>query len=346
MNSPVFDEIIGQDRALEPVRRALQGDRLHHSLLFHGVEGVGKRRSAFALAAAIQCSEAPGAGCGQCAVCRRVLQGYEQRQLKDRAQVRAPAFHADVLFYPPRRKQIQIDQIQDLCREAAYRPYEGKRRIFIVDPADRMNREAANALLKTLEEPPPSAILILITAHPQALLPTLRSRCRDVRFAPLAIPDLARILEQRDHPPAEAWRLARLAGGSVGTALSIDLEQHDRIREDLVTMLEAAGSGGGLGSALGLAERLGADAATLAGAMNILASLLRDLALLQHGVDPAELVHADLVPRLKPLVPRFATRAPAETERLAEAARRVQGNVNPRLAAEAVLVRLVSSPSS
>ncbi len=339
-----FDDIVGHGRVLEPLQRALATDRLHHALLFHGPEGVGKRRSAFALAAAIQCSEQPGTGCGSCPACRRVLGGYDHDHLKDRTQTRATALHADVLFYPPRRRQIQIDQVKDLCREAGYRPYEGRKRVFIVDPADRMNREAANALLKTLEEPPPSALLILITAHPQGLLATLRSRCQDLRFAPLPVAELSGLLQQRDHPADQAERLARLAGGSVGRALSIDLEHEDELREQLLALLESAGGGGELGQALGLAEQLGADAGSFEAAMTSLASILRDLALLQQGVADDALVHADAAQRLRPLTARFGRRAVAALGGLEEARRRVRGNVNPRLAAEAVLMGLVARP--
>jgi DNA polymerase-3 subunit delta' len=339
-----FDDIVGHNSALEPLQRALAADRLHHSLLFHGPEGVGKRHSAFALASAIQCTEQPGTGCGACSACRRVLQGYHHNQLKDRTQKRAPALHADVLFYPPRRRQIQIDQIQDLCREAAFRPYEGRRRVFIVDPADGMNREAANALLKTLEEPPPSALLILVTAHPQGLLATLRSRCQEVRFAPLPVAELSGLLQERDHPPLQAQRLARLAGGSVGRALSIDLESEDNLREQLLTLLESAGGGAELGQALGLAEQLGADAGSFQAAMNTLAGILRDLALLHQGTADDALVHADAAARLRPLAARFGGRAAAELGRLEQAGRRVRGNVNPRLAAEAILLELVARP--
>lgn len=339
-----FDDIVGHARALEPLQRALAADRLHHSLLFHGPEGVGKRRTAFALAAAIQCTEQPGSGCGVCPACRRVLQGYEKNRLQDRTQARAPALHADVLFYPPRRRQIQIDQVQDLCREAAYRPYEGRKRVFIVDPADRMNREAANALLKTLEEPPPSTLLILITAHPQGLLATLRSRCQDVRFAPLPVADLSRLLQERDHSPAQAERLARLAGGSVGRALSIDLEHEDELREQLLTLFESAGAGGELGRALGLAEQLGTDAGSFEATMHCLAGILRDLALLHQGAADDTLVHADITQRMRRLAARFGQRAAADLGRLEEGVRRVRGNVNPRLATEAILMGLVARP--
>jgi DNA polymerase-3 subunit delta' len=187
-------------------------------------------------------------------------------------------------------------------------------------------------------------LLILITAHPQGLLATLRSRCQDVRFAPLPVAELAELLRKRDHPPAQADRLARLAGGSVGRALNIDLEQQDELREQLLTLLESAGGGGELGRALGLAEQLGADAGSFEATMNGLASILRDLALLHQGVAEDTLVHADAAARLRPLAARFGGRAAAELGRLEQAGRRVRGNVNPRLATEAILMRLVARP--
>jgi DNA polymerase-3 subunit delta' len=345
VSASLFDEITGHEKSLEPLRRALASQRLHHSLLFHGPEGVGKRLAAFALAAALQCAEQTDQGCGTCASCRRVRQGYETNQLKDRTQVRAPAQHADVLFYPPRRRQIQMDQVQDLCRQAGYRPYEGRKRVFIVDPADRMNREASNALLKTLEEPPPAAVLILITAHPQGLLPTLRSRCQEVRFAPLPVAELAALLEGRDHSSAEAERLARLAGGSVGRALHIDLDTEDRRREQLLALLESAGTGSELGRAMGLAEQVSSDAAGLEATLHTLAGVLRDLALLHQDAGGDALVHADVTRRLQPLAARFGGGAAAHLRRLEEARRRLRANVNPRLTAEAVLVGLVSAAS-
>jgi DNA polymerase III subunit delta' len=342
----VFDDIVGHSRTLDALRRAVEEDRLHHSLLFHGPDGVGKRRVAFALAAALQCPERPGVGCGTCPSCRRVLKGHENKKLPDRSQVRAEGFHADVLFYPPRRSQIQIDQIHDLRREAGFRPFEGRRRVFLLDPADRMNREASNALLKTLEEPPPSALLVLLTAHPEALLTTLRSRCQDVRFSPLSIGELAGLLESEGRTSAQAARLARLAGGSIGRALGTDLERHDALRERFLLVLESGDSDGGLGVALGCAEQIGADGETFTEAAQVLGSLLRDLALLQREVGPEGLVHTDLGTRLDRLAQRYGDRAPEQMERLDEAVRRVRSNANARLTAEAVLAGLVSGSSA
>jgi DNA polymerase-3 subunit delta' len=337
-----FDTIIGHARALAPLRRALAEERLHPSLLFYGPDGVGKRLSAFALAAALNCAQPAAEGCGECSSCRRTLKGYGEERLKSPDQNRAPAHHADVLYYAPRRRQIQIEQIMDLCREAGFRPFEGRRRIFIIDPAERMNREAANALLKTLEEPPSGAVLILITSQPDALPATIRSRCQAIRFTPLPREELAALLARQGRPEAE--RLAALADGSVGRALDIDLAAHDETRRRLVAFLEACGEPGGMLAALGLAQEVGADAETFDRATDLLTVLLRDVAVVAvHGPAASSLHHPDLGALLRRLAPRLAAGVPESLDRIEEARRRVRGNVAPRLAAEAILSRLARS---
>jgi DNA polymerase-3 subunit delta' len=337
-----FDPILGHERVLAPLRRALAEGRLHPSLLFHGPEGVGKRLAAFAIAAALNCTVRAGEGCGECSSCRRTLKGYGEDRLKSPDQNRAAAHHADVLYYAPRRRQIQIEQILDLCREAGFRPFEGKRRIFIIDPAERMNREAANALLKTLEEPPAGAVLILISSQPDALPATIRSRCQAIRFAPLPREELAALLTRQGR--AEAERLAALADGSVGRALAIDLEAHDEGRARLVAFLEACGEPRGALAALGLAQEIGADAETFDRAADLLTSILRDLAVVAIGGPEARsLRHPDLGALLLRLAPRLAAEVPGTLDRIEEARRRVRGNVAPRLAAEAILAHLARS---
>ena len=342
----VFDRIIGQDRVLGPLRRAAAAGRLHPSLLLHGPEGVGKRLAAFALAAALNCAKSPGEGCGDCPPCRRILKGYGETKLKGTDARRAPGHHADVLYYPPRRRHILIEQVQDLCREAGFRPFEGRRRVFLLDPAERMTREAANALLKTLEEPPPSLTLILLTTNPDALPATIRSRCQSVRFAPLSVEDLAGLLMEQGRAGQEAARLARLAAGSVGRALGIDLAAHDALREKVLEVLERADEDGGLLAALSLAAEAGADAVSFDELCGMLASVLRDTALLHDGAPAEALVHADLADRLRRLAGRHGASVPEAIDRLEDGLRRTRGNVNPRLAAEAILVPLVRLPGT
>src|SRR5262245_25277790 len=130
--------------------------------------------------------------------------------------------------------------MRSLNREVFFKPFEGRRRVFVIDEAEKFKTEAANSILKTLEEPPDSSILILITSRPDDLLPTIRSRCQMYRFAPLPIEDLERLLQRRTSYSAEEQRLlARVAGGSLGRALTIDPAELRLQRDEMLAILEA-----------------------------------------------------------------------------------------------------------
>ena len=183
-----FREIVGHRPVLELLARATARATLPPSLVFAGPDGVGKRRTAVALAQVLNCERVTtGAhgidACGTCAACTRIARGV----------------HADILVIEPGDTgSIKVDQVREAIERAAYRPFEGRRRVVIVDQADALMSEAQNALLKTLEEPPPASMFVLITARPDVLLPTVRSRCQRLRFGPLRAADVAGVLV-RDH---------------------------------------------------------------------------------------------------------------------------------------------------
>src|SRR5207248_3646382 len=142
---------------------------------------------------------------GTCAACMKLARGA----------------HPDVLVVGPGDSgAIKIDQVREVVERTAYRPFEGKRRVVIVDEADALVGQAQNALLKTLEEPPPSSVFILVTSRPDVLLPTVRSRCPELRFRPLSPADIAAALIARGTPEAEAHAVAATANGSLGEALN------------------------------------------------------------------------------------------------------------------------------
>ncbi len=166
-----FSEVFGHAQPIERLTRALERGSLPPSLLFGGPDGVGKRLVARAVAQALNClSPAAGDACGRCAACRRIAAGT----------------HPDVLVAEPSDTGvIKIEPVRALVAAAAYRPFEGRRRVVIIDDADRLNVDAQDALLKSLEEPGPSTVFILVTAKPETLLPTVRSRCARVNFGRL-----------------------------------------------------------------------------------------------------------------------------------------------------------------
>src|SRR3954454_10898402 len=173
-----FRDVVGHVRLIELLSRSVAGGTLPPSLLFAGPAGVGKHLAAVSVAQALNCGNAApraeGTGldaCGVCAACTRI----------------ARAVHPDVLFVSPGESgSIKIDQVRDVIDRAAYRPFEGRRRVVIIDQADALVPAAQNALLKTLEEPPSSSVFILVTARPDVLLATVRSRCPQLRFRPLS----------------------------------------------------------------------------------------------------------------------------------------------------------------
>ncbi|HEX8909659.1 MAG TPA: DNA polymerase III subunit delta', partial [Anaeromyxobacteraceae bacterium] len=183
-----FSELIGQERALGALRSALSRGALHHAYLFSGPEGVGKGTAARLLAQAGNCEVAePDRPCGACAPCRKIARGTHPDVIalaEERVMAKAGRWEPRGGRAPS--KDIVVDQVRDLVdHRLALRRFEGRRRFVLIDPADAMNAQAQNALLKTLEEPPDDTTLVLVAASADALLPTLRSRCARVAFAPL-----------------------------------------------------------------------------------------------------------------------------------------------------------------
>src|SRR6187397_1628489 len=225
-----FRDIIGHRRLVALLSRAVARETLPATLLFAGPRGVGKRRVAVGLAETLNCPtpvttpDLPRDACGECASCRRIARGV----------------HPDVpVVEPGELGSIKIEQVRDVVDRAGYRPFEGRRRLVIVDEAEAMVAAAQNALLKTLEEPPPASVFVLISSMPDALLPTVLSRCQRLRFGDLSAADVADAL-MRDHgyKETEARAAAADAEGSIGRALSVESAGVSDAREMALRLLE------------------------------------------------------------------------------------------------------------
>lgn len=201
-------QVIGQNDALNQVRTALETDRFHHGWLLTGARGTGKATLAWTMARWLLAGiKDPDDG-----VLRRISQLSEPRLLLVRRSVDEKTGRL--------RSEITVEEIRKLLRFFHLSAADGGRRVAIIDPADDMNPNAANALLKVLEEPPENAVLILISHQPAGLLPTIRSRCREMRLKPVPSDDMARVLSQLEID-GDAEKLSALSGGSIGEAVRL-----------------------------------------------------------------------------------------------------------------------------
>jgi DNA polymerase III subunit delta' len=338
-----FSEIIAQDRALSPLRSALRRGALHHAYLFGGPEGVGKSRAARLLAQAANCEGPAGPTghrddpCGACGPCRKIEKGIHPDVLvlaEERVMAKAGTWEPKSGRSPS--KDIVVDQVRDVVdRRLSLRRFEGRRRFVIVDPADAMNPQAQNALLKTLEEPPEDTTLVLVASSPDALLPTIRSRCLRVPFAPLPEETVAARLVAAGHAPEEARLAAALSGGSLGRALALDDEALAAQRD--AVLAAAALEADDAGAWLAFAKERGEDRESAAALCALLLVWLRDVAAVQAGA--GRLALADLAEATgrvaRALAPAEALRRRREVSRTAAALRQ---NASPVLALEAMLI--------
>jgi DNA polymerase-3 subunit delta' len=316
-----LDDVRGHERVRAILARALQRDRVPPSMLFAGPDGVGKKTLALAVAQALLCERAPAAEpCGACRTCRRVAAASAAAHLADlREQAdRHPdedvwrnfRLHPDLVLAegwwltrtgrPRSEPEIRVDQVRDLIGEVTGAPFEARRRVFVIDDAHTMNEAAQNALLKSLEEPPPRSHVVLVSGAPLGLRQTIRSRCQLLRFGPLPRPTVAGALRDGEGlDEEEAGLRAAVAGGSLGTALRLSSEDYRELREALVGLLERLDGLDAMGR-MEAAETLeqSDDAALL---LTTLRSLLRDVAALRAGAGPGTLVNPDLAARLLPL---------------------------------------------
>jgi DNA polymerase-3 subunit delta' len=326
-------EVIGQDRAVSRLRRAWIAGRLPQAYTFVGPEGVGKRTTALALAQAVNClrpagGEAPDA-CGACPACRKIAAGN----------------HPDVALVAPAEKTvIDIDQIREVATRATRRAYEGAVKVWILDPADRMQDPAANAFLKTLEEPAGATLFVLIATSPSALLPTVRSRCQEVRFDALGPEALEAILRRHGVPADRGRVLARLANGSAARALDADLEAETvKLAELFRGVLEGLASAP---AALARAEALermlrGQERKQATAFLEALERFIRDVALLRLKIAGV----APLNPGWADAASHWAAAASAASllaieDALRQARRALDCNANRRLTLERLFLRM------
>lgn len=317
-----FSAVQGQESAIATLERALASRRVHHAYRFEGPPGVGKELAAFALAQALVCER--DTGCGECSACRRAV-------TLSADDPRVP-LHPDVVLLgrglyrgllggnSSEATGISVEQVRRIVlARVGFPPHEGRALVFIVRDADEITQQAANALLKTLEEPHERTHFVLLTSRPRRLLDTIRSRTLPVRFAPLADRVIAALLEARGLDPS----VAPLAQGSASLALELADPDEKRERDTFSEAAFAALTAPDLAPALKLAEGQKKDRDGLKAQLAFFAQAVAADARAAVGSDPSRA-------ESRALQHRTVLEAIAEIER----------NVQPALALEAMFVRL------
>ena len=279
-----FKDVAGNVRIKRILKLALERGRVPNSLIFSGPEGVGKKDMAATLAKALNCRELAADSCDVCPSCAAVDKGT----------------HPDVMGISAEKQEIKIEQIR-LLKDLAYlRPMTGRKRVFVIEDAETMNDAAAGALLKVLEEPPLHSHIVLVTASPFLLFPTIRSRCQTLAFSAVGREEIEEILLERDFDREQARILALLVDGNLERALELEWDEVRALKENAWSLFEALVSTdrssvflerfGGLAKAV--QEEFGR-------VLEVFASFARDILLLRTGGDTRLLLNPDLEEELR-----------------------------------------------
>jgi len=357
----VWSSVVVQDGPVGLLQRDVASGRVAHAYVFAGAAGRVPLDAAVSFAAALVCDKG---GCGECSVCTRVFH-------------RA---HPDVELIEPAGMHLLVDQVRDAVRASSRRPVAAARRVIIVEGADRMNPTAQNAFLKALEEPPPSTTIVLLAPSPEALLDTVRSRCREVTFRTPRPGEVATLLEAQGIDPDEARRSARL-GGDVQRASTLATDDDARaLRSELVARVVTALRDGG--DALEAAEWLAsktrelrpsealddqamkdwavkesqavktarlrreqrrAEQDAIEASVDDIASVLRDLLVTFRDPDAAvmnEEARSEIVTRARVLRPGAEARILAALTEIEQSRRRLRSNANVLLTLESIFLAL------
>ena len=281
-----FSEFAGNERIVDYFKKAIGQKNLAHAYLFSGPEGVGKSTLALTISKALLCPNRTEDGpCEKCTTCQKFESGN----------------HPDFHHFIPEGLYFKIDEVRRIIHEVSLMPVESAWKVFVLERADYMRDEAANALLKVLEEPPGQAIFFLITEVAEVLLPTVKSRCQTFAFQPLAPEDVTKLLVDRmEYAEDEAAGLARFSHGSPGRALSLNVEQYSDIRDRVLAALEAALAPRTYYNLMDAVRAISVERTEMGERFLMLEELTRDLILLKMS-DRATLVHQDAAEHLRAL---------------------------------------------
>lgn len=319
-----WKNIIGQDEAVQQIRRSIMSGRIGGSYLFLGPQGSGLGNMAMEFARALLCQESVDDSCGRCDVCRQVENGVF---------IDLVNLHRD-----PESKSgdIVIDQVRAIIEAAATLPMKASRRVFIIHEAERLTLQAADCLLKTLEEPSPTSVFILYSSSPDSLPSTIPSRCLKVRLGLVPSERIAQALRERDGGLTEekARLIAQMSGGRIERALALREGNVGALREQALTSLKEARARN-THEVIRWAQEFGGNRQAAREWIRLFLSILRDALLIHSGADSRLLSHSDCLESIRSL---FAGCSPEHLIRFIEKAQEsdsmLDGNVQPASAFE------------
>lgn len=318
--------IIGHAWAVNMLRQHVATDAARHAYLFTGPRGIGRRTLALRFALALNCTVPvqPGMACGQCDDCKRLLRDN----------------HPDVSIIQAEAEGavLKVEQVRELRRKIVLTPYQARHRVAILSRFQEANDSSANALLKTLEEAPAHAVLILTAESPEGLLPTIVSRCEVVRLQPVPAGAIQRLLETRGADPDKARLLSHISGGCPGAALRLladpeAIVDREEKLNDLLGLLQAARA-----RRFAYAGKLGRDKASMRETLMVWLSFWRDVLWRASGA-AAPIANIDRQAEIESLARRLSLpEATRLVEDLDRAVRRLDSNINTRLLGEVLLL--------
>jgi DNA polymerase-3 subunit delta' len=318
-----FAQILGHQQIIDGLRAARAHDRVPHAYMFCGPEGIGKSLVATAFAQLLCCAEANESddACGQCRTCRLIA---EKR-------------HPDLITLEPQGAFIKISQVREVTKMLRFPPVEAPYRIVMIEPAETLHPAAANALLKTLEEPSPRNIFILVTAQPHAILATIRSRTQQIRFSLLQRSVVSQwLIDNKELAPGVAAEVAAISGGSIGAAADLADPELEILRKHWLAQLRELAAMS-TGQVIDAAEKLAAEKTNIPTILDVMRLAIRDLALKSVGAPGNALTFREFAAEFAPMTqePLFDA-----VDDIDEAERALTHNVNPRMVAENLLLRL------
>jgi len=344
----MFASLTGNQRVKEVLKRMLTSGRLPGAMLFVGEEGIGKKLFALEIARALNCrTPVDDEGCGTCSSCTRIFKiNFPTSSDRDEWIPMIWTDHRDVGMVVAPKRVLRVDQMRQIEREANFRPFEGRARVFIIDEAEKFNDASANALLKVLEEPPSTSYLILITSRPAMLLPTILSRCQMIRFSPLAPVEIENYLTANKlAEPSTARLRARAAAGSISRALAGDVKTFTAQRKAMITVVEALVASPDHAQLLRSAEQLNEAQYKdeYEARLDVLETLIRDAWMLALGSDREQLVNVDLVGELEKISRRMdPTKAAAWILEIEDMREQLIVNINRKVATDSLFLTMAS----